>query len=132
MTSTPAAYDTISQHFTDCGTKPEDYDLIVTGDLGCTGSGILRDLFQKNGVVLGENYNDCGVMIFDTTNGDAGDGGSGCGCSAVVLCGHILHMMRQRNLRNILFCGTGALFSTMSAQQGESIPGICHAVRIVV
>ncbi|MDR0294360.1 MAG: stage V sporulation protein AD [Oscillospiraceae bacterium] len=127
----PAAFDTLSAHFADCGTAPEDYDLIVTGDLGSTGADILRDLFAKNGVSLGSQYTDCGVMIFDLNDTDAGDGGSGCGCSAVVLCGHILNGMRDRQWRNVLFCGTGALFSTVSAQQGESIPSICHAVRIV-
>jgi stage V sporulation protein AD len=128
----PAAYDTISAHFADCGTKPEDYDLIVTGDLGSTGADIIRDLFSRNGTALGKNYSDCGVMIFDLNGSDVGDGGSGCGCSAVVLCGHILNGMRQKRWRNVLFCGTGALFSTVSAQQGESIPAICHAVRIIV
>ena len=127
----PAAYDTISAHFADCGTKPEDYDLIVTGDLGATGADILRDLFAKNGVVLGKQYNDCGVMIFAPGDADVGDGGSGCGCSAVVLCGHILNGMRRGQWKNVLFCGTGALFSTVSAQQGESIPSVCHAVRII-
>jgi stage V sporulation protein AD len=128
----PAAYDTLSAHFTDCGTKPEDYDLIVTGDLGSTGMDILRDLFAKDGIVLGRQYNDCGVMIFGLNDTGVGDGGSGCGCSAVVLCGHILGGMRRKQWRNVLFCGTGALFSTVSAQQGESIPAICHAVRIIV
>lgn len=131
MTLTPAAFDTISAHFKDCGTKPEDYDLIVTGDLGSTGSEILRDLFMKSGVNLGPNYTDCGVMIFDLNDNDIGDGGSGCGCSAVVLCGHLLNEMRQKKYKNVLFCGTGALFSTISAQQGESIPSVCHAVRII-
>jgi stage V sporulation protein AD len=128
----PAAYDTITAHFADCGTKPEDYDLIVTGDLGSTGADILRDLFARSGAVLGKNYNDCGVMIFDLNDGDVGDGGSGCGCSAVVLCGHILNGMRNKQWRNVLFCGTGALFSTVSSQQGESIPAVCHAVRIIM
>lgn len=128
----PAAYDTISAHFSDCGTKPSDYDLILTGDLGSAGSKILRDLFLKDGIDLGSAYNDCGVMLFDLNNTDIGDGGSGCGCSAVVLCGHVLNGMRQGIWKNVLFCGTGALFSTMSSQQGESIPAICHAVKIRV
>jgi stage V sporulation protein AD len=127
----PAAYDTISAHFADCGTKPEDYDLIVTGDLGSTGADILRDLFSKQGVNLGKQYSDCGVLIFDLRDNDIGDGGSGCGCSAVVLCGHILNGMRRKQWRNVLFCGTGALFSTVSSQQGESIPAVCHAIRII-
>jgi stage V sporulation protein AD len=128
----PAAYDTISAHFNDCGTKPCDYDLILTGDLGCTGSGILRDLFLKDGIDLGTVYNDCGVMLFDPNDSDVGDGGSGCGCSAVVLCGHILNGMKRGEWKNVLFCGTGALFSTVSSEQGESIPAICHAIRITM
>ena len=128
----PAAYDTISAHFNDCGTKPSDYDLIITGDLGSAGSKILCDLFLKDGIDLGSAYNDCGVMLFDLNDTDIGDGGSGCGCSAVVLCGHVLNGMRQGVWKNVLFCGTGALFSTMSSQQGESIPAICHAVKITI
>ncbi len=127
----PAAFSTLSAHFEDCGLSPEDYDLIVTGDLGSAGSEILRELFQKNGVTLGERYKDCGMMIFDPHDTDVGAGGSGCGCSAVTLCGHILNGMREKKWRRVLFCGTGALFSPMSAQQGESIPSICHAVRII-
>jgi stage V sporulation protein AD len=128
----PAAYDTISAHFNDCGTSPGDYDLILTGDLGSTGSEILRDLFKRDGIDLGPAYTDCGVMIFDPNDTSAGDGGSGCGCSAVVLCGHVLNGMRQGMWKNVLFCGTGALFSTVSSEQGESIPAVCHAVRIIM
>lgn len=126
----PAAYDTIRAHFDDLGLTPEDYDLIVTGDLGAVGRDIVYDLFQKDGVRLGDRYDDCGIMIFDADTQDVHAGGSGCGCSASVLCGHLLPRMARGELESILFCGTGALLSTTSTQQGASIPGICHAVSI--
>lgn len=126
----PAAYETIRAHFDDLHLAPEDYDLIVTGDLGKLGSQLVRDLFQMDGVTLGKKYNDCGLMIFDTENQDVHCGGSGCGCSASVLCGHLLGQMRSGNLKKLLFCGTGALLSPLSTQQGESIPSVCHAVSI--
>lgn len=126
----PAAYETLRAHFDDMALAPEDYDLIVTGDLGLLGSQIVRELFEKDGVRLGERYNDCGVMIFDTKKQDVHCGGSGCGCSASVLCGLLLGQMQRRELRRLLFCGTGALLSPLSTQQGESIPAVCHAVSI--
>lgn len=126
----PAAYETLRTHFDDMALAPEDYDLIVTGDLGLLGSQIVRELFEKDGVRLGERYNDCGIMIFDTKKQDVHCGGSGCGCSASVLCGLLLGQMRRHELRRLLFCGTGALLSPLSTQQGESIPAVCHAVSI--
>ncbi|MBQ7871792.1 MAG: stage V sporulation protein AD [Oscillospiraceae bacterium] len=126
----PAAFETIRSHFDDFGIGPEAYDCIVTGDLGKLGSEIVRDLFDREGVKLGSRYNDCGVLIFDLEKQDVHCGGSGCGCSASVLCGHLLGQMRQDKLRNLLFCGTGALLSPLSTQQGESIPAVCHAVSI--
>lgn len=126
----PAAYETIRAHFDDLGVGPEDYDLIVTGDLGMLGSQIVRDLFSMDGIDLANRYNDCGLMIFDTQKQDVHCGGSGCGCSASVLCGHLLGQMRRHELRRLLFCGTGALLSPLSTQQGESIPAVCHAVSI--
>ncbi len=126
----PAAYDTISSHFEATGTSPEDYDLILTGDLGCVGSEILRDLFLHDGISLGDRHNDCGMMIFDRDRQDVHAGGSGCGCSASVLCGHILGRVKGGELGNVLFCATGALMSTTLLQQGESIPGIAHCVQI--
>ncbi len=125
-----AAYETIRAHFDDLGLTPRDYDLIVTGDLGLLGSQIVRDLFTMDGIDLEDRYNDCGVMIFDTQKQDVHCGGSGCGCSASVLCGHLLGQMRRRQLNRLLFCGTGALLSPLSTQQGESIPSVCHAVSI--
>jgi len=126
----PAAMDTIARHLRDLGRRPEDYDLIVTGDLGAIGKRIVLDLFRRDGVELGSVYDDCGVMIFDAERQDVHAGGSGCGCSAAVLCGCLLRRMQEGRYRRILFCGTGALLSPTSTQQGESIPSICHAVSI--
>ena len=126
----PAAYETLRAHFDDLHRAPEDYDLIVTGDLGKLGSELVRELFSREGVRLGSHYQDCGVLIFDAESQDVHCGGSGCGCSASVLCGDLLGRMRQGKLRKLLFCGTGALLSPLSTQQGESIPAVCHAVSI--
>lgn len=127
----PAAFSTLRAHFDDMGRGPEDYDLIVTGDLGQIGKEILQDLFVKEGIQLGPNYDDCGCMIFDNTAQDVHAGGSGCGCSAAVLCGYLLEQLRAGKLHRLLFCGTGALLSPVSTQQGLPIPGVCHAVSIV-
>lgn len=125
----PAAYDTLSAFFKETGMGPECHDLIVTGDLGTIGLQIVRDLFRDDGIELGDRYNDCGAMIFDCAVQDVHSGGSGCGCSAVVLCAHILPQMRAGAWKSVLFCGTGALHSPVSAAQGDSIPGVCHLVR---
>ena len=124
----PAAHATIQAHLQDMHLQPSDYDLIVTGDLGLLGSRLLRDLFLADGIDLGEGYVDCGVMIFDLEQQDVHCGGSGCGCSASVLCGYLLGKMRRGEIKRMLFCGTGALLSPLSTQQGESIPSVCHAV----
>lgn len=126
----PAAYDTLRQHFADTGRGPEDYDAIFTGDLGALGHDILEALFRAEGVELGARYMDCGVLIYDLATQDVNAGGSGCGCSASVLCGHILPAMEKGLWRRVLFAATGALMSPTSAQQGGSIPGICHALVI--
>ena len=123
-----AAYDTLSAVLRDTKTKPEDYDLIVTGDLGKLGHGIVVDLFSQDGVDMTRNYNDCGLLIFNLEEQDMHCGGSGCGCSASVLCGYLLRGMRERKWNRILFAPTGALLSPTSSYHGESIPGICHAV----
>ena len=125
----PAAYSTISAHFQDTGRKPSDYDLIVTGDLGKLGRDIVADWFHRDGMNL-KNLSDCGTLIYDLEGQDVHCGGSGCGCSAVVLAGFLLDGMKQGRWRRILFCGTGALLSPTSSQQGESIPSICHAVAL--
>ncbi len=88
------------------------------------------DLFRRDGVSIGGVYNDCGTMIFDLKNQDVHAGGSGCGCGTVVLCSYILRQMAAGKLKNVLFCGTGALLSPLSTQQGETIPAVCHAVSI--
>jgi len=125
----PAAYDTIRQHFADTGRTPDDYDLIVTGDLGSLGHAVVVDFFKKDGVTM-RTYQDCGLMIFDRQKQQVDAGGSGCGCAATVLNGYLLNAMRAGKWNRILFCPTGALMSVTSSQQGESIPGICHAVAI--
>ncbi len=126
----PAAYSTLRAHFDDLGRAPNDYDMIVTGDLGALGKEILIDLFRRDGVSISGVYNDCGTMIFDLERQDVHAGGSGCGCGASVLCGYLLSQMRAGKLKNLLFCATGALLSPISTWQGESIPSICHAVSI--
>ena len=125
----PAAYSTLSAHFQDTGRKPSDYDLIVTGDLGQLGRDIVADWFHRDGMDL-KNYNDCGTLIYDLEGQDVHCGGSGCGCSAGVLAGLLLNGMAGGPWKSILFCGTGALLSPTSSQQGESIPSICHAVAL--
>ncbi|MBP3633015.1 MAG: stage V sporulation protein AD [Oscillospiraceae bacterium] len=128
----PAAYQTLRAHLDDLKLTPGDYDLIITGDLGAVGKEILMDLFRKDGVSIGGVYNDCGTMIFDLQKQDVHSGGSGCGCGSVVLCGYIMKQLQKRKLKNVLFCGTGALHSPTALQQRESIPGVCHAVSIGV
>jgi stage V sporulation protein AD len=126
----PAFVDTVIGHFKDTGLGPSDYDLIVSGDLGQVGLELAQDLFRREGYSLGDKLQDCGTMIFDLEGQDVHAGGSGCGCSAVVLCGYLMNKLQTRKYRNLLFCGTGALLSPVSTQQGESIPAICHAVAI--
>ena len=125
----PAAYESLTAHFSDTGRAPSFYDLIVTGDLGSLGREIVLDLFHRDGMDL-TNYDDCGCLIFDAQAQDVHCGGSGCGCSAAVLTGYLLNGMREGKWKHLLFCGTGALLSPTSSMQGESIPGICHAVAI--
>lgn len=126
----PAAYATIRAHFDDLQTGPEDFDLIVTGDLGQLGKEMLLELAKRDGVSLGGKISDCGNLIFDNTTQDVHSGGSGCGCSAITLCGYLLTQLKSGKLKKILFCGTGALLSPTSTQQGLPIPGVCHAVCI--
>jgi len=125
----PAAADTIAAHFRDTGRTPDFYDLVVTGDLGSLGSELLTELLEKEGYTL-PNHTDCGMLIFDAQDQDVHCGGSGCGCAAAVLTGYLLNGMRAGRWKNILFCPTGALHSPTASLQGESIPGICHAVAI--
>lgn len=126
----PAAYRTIRSHFDDMATGSDEFDLIVTGDLGQTGMEILLELGKRDGVYLGGKIADCGTMVFDNTTQDVHSGGSGCGCSAITLCSYLLRQLNSGKLKHILFCGTGALLSPTSTQQGLPIPGVCHAVSI--
>ena len=126
----PAAYDSLSAHFAATATAPHDYDLIVTGDLGVLGHEVVADFFRRDGVELGGRYLDCGMLLFDIEKQDMHAGASGCGCAASVLCGYLLREMRAGKWKKILFAPTGALLSPTSSFQGESIPGICHAMTI--
>lgn len=126
----PAALATIRAHFNDLGQSPDDYDLIVTGDLGQLGKDILLTLAQQEGLQIGGKLMDCGTEVFDCLKQDVHAGGSGCGCSAITLCSHLLNRLNSGKLKKILFCGTGALLSPTSTQQGLPIPGVCHAVCI--
>ena len=126
----PAAMTTLLSHFENTKTTPEDYDLILTGDLGKLGSEILMDLMENRGVKLGSNYGDCGQMIF-TDEQRTFQGGSGAGCSASVLTSYVLKKLQCGEFKKVLFAPTGALLSPISSQQGDSIPGICHAFTIV-
>lgn len=126
----PAAAVTLKDFFKDTKTTPDDYDLILTGDLGQVGSDLLSELLTQEGIKLGNKHNDCGVMIYDKEKQDVHAGGSGCGCSASVLCSLILNQLKKGELNNILFVATGALMSPTSSQQGESIPGVAHLVQI--
>ena len=125
----PAAADTIFQFLLATNTAPEDYDAIYTGDLGRVGSRLLYDLLREKGVDLEPRHNDCGVMIFSEDQ-DVHAGGSGCGCCASVLCGHILRRMCARKLSNVLFVATGALLSPTTVMQKQTIPSVAHLVNI--
>jgi stage V sporulation protein AD len=127
-----AAEDTLIRHFKDTGTKPSDYDAIFTGDLGYIGKDILIDLASSKGYNIKSNYTDCGVMIFDKEKQDTHSGGSGCGCVASVFCGYIYKMLQKKEYKKVLLIATGALMNSTSSQQGESIPGIAHAVSIKI
>lgn len=126
----PAAASTLLAYFQDTGTQPKDYDLIASGDLGQVGGELLIDLLKRDGFELGGSYTDCGLLIYDREIQDVHAGGSGCGCSASVLCSHVLNNMRAGNYKNVLFMSTGALMSPTSTQQGESIPSIAHLVHL--
>lgn len=126
----PAALQTIKAHFNDLHVTADDYDLIVTGDLGQIGKEALLTLARNEGLNLGGKLTDCGTLVFDVLKQDVHAGGSGCGCSAITLCGHLLNKIQTGKLKKILFCGTGSLLSPTSTQQGQSIPGVCHAVAI--
>ncbi len=124
----PAAANTLEDYFNDTGSNPQDYDLILTGDLGLIGSELLDELMNHEGKDIRSVHNDCGLMIYDRNKQDVHAGGSGCGCSAAILCSVILQQMSAGQLHKVLFIGTGALMSPTSQQQGESIPSVAHLV----
>jgi stage V sporulation protein AD len=115
----------------DTQTIPGDYDMILTGDLGATGSKLLIELLKdEHGLNIEKVHRDCGTMIYDLNSQDVHSGGSGCGCSASVVCSYILDKLKSHELKNVLFVGTGALLSPTSSMQKESIPGIAHGVLL--
>ncbi|MDY5846230.1 MAG: stage V sporulation protein AD [Bariatricus sp.] len=124
----PAACDTILQNFSDFGYEAKDYDRIITGDLGYVGQTILFDLIRKNGEDMKENHIDCGMLIFDQKTQNTNAGGSGCGCAASTLSAYILPKLEKGEWKRVLFVPTGALMSTVSYNEGESVPGIAHGI----
>ncbi|MBQ5883070.1 MAG: stage V sporulation protein AD, partial [Clostridia bacterium] len=127
----PAAAETISAFLNDTKTSPDDFDLILTGDLGKVGSDLLKELLIKeNNIDISKVHYDCGIMIYDAETQDVHAGGSGCGCSASVVCSYIINKLRKKELNRVLFVGTGALLSPTSSFQGESVPGIAHGVLL--
>ncbi|MEG0693443.1 MAG: stage V sporulation protein AD, partial [Oscillospiraceae bacterium] len=126
----PAAAEVIVDHLKNTKTSLKDYDLILTGDLGAVGSDLLIQLLNMDKINIAKVHNDCGKMIFDPETQDVHAGGSGCGCSASVLCSYILKQIQSGTLKEVLFIATGALMSPTSMQQGESIPAIAHLVHI--
>ncbi len=124
----PAAASTLEQHFTDFGSQPEDYDKIITGDLGKVGQKVLLDLLRDKGIDISAQHMDCGIEIFDDETQDTHAGGSGCGCCAVTLSAYILKQLEEQNWKKVLFLPTGALLSKTSFNEGKSVPGISHAL----
>ena len=127
----PAALDTLTAYFSESGSRPGDFDLILTGDLGFEGSSILRDLLKRSGYPDQGRHNDCGLLIYDRERQDVHAGGSGCGCAASVLASFILPRMARGELRSVLFLATGALLSADSVKQGLTIPSISHLVHLI-
>ena len=126
----PAALKLILDYLQETNTTPEDYDLILTGDLGAVGASVVVELAQEHGVNLHQNYQDCGLLLYDRKKQDMHAGGSGCGCSAAVLTAYVLPKLAQGTLKNVLFLSTGALLSPTSVMQGESIPSIAHLIHL--
>ena len=126
----PAAVDTLITHFRDTGRKPSYYDMIITGDLGYVGKEIVCELTETKGYNIKNTYEDCGVLIFDKEKQDTHSGGSGCACIGVTFSGYFFKQLKDKKLNRILLVATGALTNATTSQQGESIPGIAHAVAI--
>lgn len=132
MTVAPAALATLITHLRDTGRKPSYYDAIITGDLGHIGKDILTELAETKGYNIRSNYNDCGVLMFDKETQDTHSGGSGCACLGTIFSGYFFKQLKERKMKRILMIATGALMNSTSTQQGESIPGIAHAISIEV
>ena len=130
MTFSPAAADTIAAYFEDTGLSADDFDLIATGDLGSVGSELLMKLLREKNIDLKGKHRDCGLIIFDKEKQDVHAGGSGCGCSASVFTSYIYKRIKNGKYKRVLFMATGALMSTVSNQQSESIPSIAHLISI--
>lgn len=128
----PAAASTLIMHFQDLQRNPDYYDLIVTGDLGRVGSRLLQQLLARSGYFPEQNYNDCGLMIYNPAVQQVGAGGSGCACSGVVVLGHLWRRIKAGELKKVLVVSTGALHSTTTLAQGETIPAVAHAVALEV
>lgn len=124
----PAACDTIYTHLKDFGRQPDDYDRIITGDLGYVGKEILIDLLKQKGIDISKQHMDCGIEIYDKDTQDTHSGGSGCGCSAVTLAAYILPKIASGEWKRVLFVPTGALLSPISFNEGKSVPGIAHGI----
>ena len=128
----PAALNTLITHFKDTGRNPSYYDAIITGDLGHIGKEVLIELSEKEGFNIKSNYNDCGVLIFDKDSQDTHSGGSGCACCGTVFSGYLYNQLKSKKIKRLLLIATGALTNSTSSQQGESIPGIAHAISIEI
>ena len=128
----PAALSTLCRYFSESGKDVTDFDLIATGDLGYEGGSILCELMSAEGYDIRDRYEDCGKLIYDRKAQDKHAGGSGCGCSAVVLASYILPKMERGELRDVLLMGTGAMMSPSSIQQGQAIPAVAHLIRLCV
>ena len=128
----PAALDTLITHLEDTKRTPDYYDAIITGDLGYIGKDILIEMANSKGYNIKSNYNDCGVLIFDKQKQDTHSGGSGCACIATVFSGYLFKQLKERNIKKILLMATGALTNATTVQQGETIPGIAHAISVEI
>ena len=128
----PAFVNTLITHFQDTGRSPNYYDAIISGDLGHIGKEIAIDIAKSQGYNIKPNYNDCGVLIFDKNSQDTHSGGSGCACCGTVFSGYLFKQLREKKIKKLLLIATGALMNSTSSQQGESIPGIAHAISIEI
>ena len=126
----PSFADTLMTHLLDTGRNPSYYDAISSGDLGYIGKNIAIDILKSNGYNIKSNYNDCGVLIFDKESQDTHSGGSGCACCGTVFSGYLFKQLKDKKIKRLLLIATGALMNSTTSQQGETIPGIAHAISI--